>query len=66
MTQQYPFQTNLQRYKVAEIEALPFRCGWTAVVYWEGSKQSVACVGAATESEALSKARQSVDWCYAG
>jgi hypothetical protein len=56
-------QTNLQPYKVASIESQPFARGWTAVVYWDDTRQSVACVGARSEDLAMEAARNLVDTC---
>lgn len=55
--------TNIQEYGPAQIEAMLFAKGWTAVVFWDGLKQSVACVGAKSEAAALDAARSLVDTC---
>jgi hypothetical protein len=55
--------TNIQPYGPASIEAQRFSKGWTAVVYWTETSQSVACVGAKSESLAMAAARTLVDTC---
>ena len=56
-------QTNLQPHGIAHIESQRFSKGWTAVVYWGEISQSVACVGAKSESLAMEAARALVDTC---
>lgn len=55
--------TNLQNYRVAQIESQQFKRGWTSVVYWDENNQSVVCVGAKTEDLSLAIARNFVDRC---